>query len=225
MKWNILTIIFKNLNLNDLIEYSKFTKNKTLIEKLLKLKHRTTHFSRCIKTIQCHNPINCILELTDGRIVIGTENDLCVYKKETFELETIDEHSEHIISLLQVNDSALLAATKKCLFKFWLFKGINFKVTATMPTGYPILDMSQIDNNTMAYSIDSFCLIYTLKLNPPQRGERLATEKCINALMKLDNYLITGSVDGVLGFRDINNNYALLNSIPEKGKAILSIVN
>jgi WD40 repeat protein len=147
-----------------------------------------------------------------------------VWKKDTFELLEIINREGHVVCLLQVNNSTFLALSKDTLIHFWTFKGDNFKVTDVIYTQYPTLDMVQIDNNTLVYSTDMFCYIFIARLNPSEIVKRLDVGSSLKVLMKLDNYLITGSDDGVLGFRDINNNYELSKEILEEGQAILSIV-
>jgi WD40 repeat protein len=219
MKWDIITTILRNYCLHDIIGHIGPLKNKTLLRKLLQQKHSNIRFTRCIKTINYHRNLNCILQLRDGRILTGS-NTLCVWDGNTFELLNTIDDSEHITHILQINERVIVTASLKCKFDFWKIENNNFKMLAKFKATYYIYCMLLIDCNTLAYGDLGY--VYLVDISMKKIINSLFENSCAVALMKIDNFLITVSYEGVLRLRNINKNFLFVKEVYE-GKKVLSI--
>jgi hypothetical protein len=153
MKWDIITTILRNYCLHDILGHIRPLKNKTLLRKLLQQKHSNICFTRCIKTIKYHRKLNCILQLTDGRILTGS-NNLCVWDGNTFELLNTIDDSDYITHILQINERMIVTASLKCKLNFWKIENDNFEMIAKFNAVYSVYCMLLVDYNTLAYGGD-----------------------------------------------------------------------
>jgi WD40 repeat protein len=225
LKCNLISIILKNFCLHDLIEHSRGLKTKALLESLLQLKHSKITFSKCIKITDFHLQFNCILQLTDGRILTGHNNHpICVWDKDTLLLVTTAcDYSDTVNYLLQVNETKIVTADLKGQIKIWKIDNDEFELIAEIERNslyeYNVYTMIKMDENTIAYSTDdeTEAMIYIIDINTTKRV--LCVRACmygwVTALLKRDRYLIACLGNGKLMLRDINDEYNYVSKFEE----------
>jgi WD40 repeat protein len=223
MKWDILATILRNHCLHEIIQYIRLSKNKSLLKKLLQQKYSNIRFTRCVKTFNHQNRLSCILQLTDGRILTGS-NTLCIWDSHTFELLKTIDSSKDISHILQINEVTLVTASYKHKLDFWKIENGNIEMVAQFNTTASVYCMVQIDCNTLAYggktrNISIIDVHKRKTVHSLQSSEHRGTV----AMVKMNDHLITGGDVGVIFLRDINNNFLLLKKI-SGGKQIISIV-
>jgi hypothetical protein len=215
MKWDIIATILRNYCLHEILQYIRPLKNKSLLKKLLQQKHSKIRFTRCVKTFNHNNGLNCILQLTDGRILTGSDT-LCIWDSHTFELLKAIDSSKDITHILQMNEVTIVTATYKRKKDFWKIKNENIEVVATYGTACSVRCMIQIDCNTLAYA-DKTSNVYIVDINERKAVINLqsADNRRTIVMVKMDDHLITFNDAGVIFLRDIKNNFLLLKKCSE----------
>jgi WD40 repeat protein len=232
MKWDIMAIIFKNFSLNEIIELNRYCNNKTFKEKLLQLIHSNHSFTKCVQSILHNTEIQCILQLTDGRILTGhSEHPICVWDKDTFEPIDIIKSSYRAENIMQINNTAIVTLHLKRQINIWQVDSDKIELVDEVQQdiehyySQEIYCLTKINNHTIAYY--TACAFEDFGLDGGE-GEinfvDVNTSECIAsyntgwvkviALLKISvNYLILSFEDGVLELRDLSNELKNLSSI------------
>lgn len=168
-----------------------------------------------LKTISNFSfPINCLLQLKDGRLLSGTYNSIFIWDIVSFEEKgSLQGHGDFIYAMTQLDNGFIASGSRDSTIKLWDEKTLCLKVTL-LGHQDSIYCLAQLSNKTLiSGSCDNSIMVWNIESFQNETIFKGHKDAISSVLQLNDSTIASGSYDKSIKIWDLTSKCSLTSLI------------